>query len=64
MHNTFRIRFGVSVSDNRKSKIENRKLAGIIALVVTLAMCGAVAEAQQPAKVPRIGIPSGNRFHY
>jgi putative ABC transport system substrate-binding protein len=55
MHNTFRIRFGVSVSDNRKSKIENRKLAGIVALVVTLAMCGAVAQAQQPKKVPRIG---------
>jgi putative tryptophan/tyrosine transport system substrate-binding protein len=55
MHNTFRIRFGVSVSDNRKSKIENRKLAGIVALVVTLAMCGAVAQAQQAKKVPRIG---------
>jgi putative ABC transport system substrate-binding protein len=55
MHNTFRIRFGVSVSDNRKSKIENRKLVGIVALVITLAMCGAVAEAQQPKKIPRIG---------
>ena len=32
------------------------KLAGIVALVVTLAMGGAVAEAQQPAGIPRIGI--------
>ena len=42
-------------SDNPKSIIQNRKLVGIVALVVTLAMCGAVAEAQQPGKVPRIG---------
>ena len=42
-------------SDNRKSKIQNRKLVGIVALTVILAMCGAVAQAQQPKKVPRIG---------
>jgi len=40
---------------NRKSKIENRKWAGIVAVGVTLAMCGAVAEAQQP-KPSRIGV--------
>ena len=52
-----------SFSNNRKSKacgeyhrtIQSRKLAGIAALVVTLAMIGAVASAQQPKKVPRIG---------
>ena len=52
-----------SCSDNRKSKtcteprrsIQNRKWAGIVALVVTLAMCGAVALAQQPKKIHRIG---------
>jgi putative tryptophan/tyrosine transport system substrate-binding protein len=33
-----------------------RKLMGIVALVVTLAMWGAVAQAQQPARIPRIGI--------
>src|SRR6266705_2937048 len=49
------IRLWHSPSENRKSKIQNRKLAGIIALVVTFAMCGVVAEAQQPAKIPRIG---------
>ena len=32
-----------------------RKLVGIVALIVTLAMWGAVATAQQPTKVPRIG---------
>ena len=52
-----------SRSDNRKSKtcpelcrrIQNRKLVGIVTLVVALAVCGAVAQAQQPKKVPRIG---------
>ena len=39
-----------------ESKIENRKLVGIVALVVTLAMCGAVAEAQPPGKIFRIGL--------
>jgi putative tryptophan/tyrosine transport system substrate-binding protein len=42
-------------SDNRKSKIQNRKLVGVVALAVILAICGARAEAQQPTKIPRIG---------
>ena len=42
-------------SQNRKSKIENLKLAGIAALVVAIVMCGGVAHAQQQAKVPKIG---------
>jgi putative ABC transport system substrate-binding protein len=42
-------------SDNRKSAIENRKWVGIVAIVVTFATCGAVAQAEQPKKVPRIG---------
>ena len=54
-------------SDNRKSKtcpepsrrIQNRKLAGVVAIGITLAMCGAVAQAQQPAKVPRIAFLAG-----
>jgi putative tryptophan/tyrosine transport system substrate-binding protein len=52
-----------SCSDNRKSKtcpehcrrIQNRKSVGIVALIIAFAMCGAVATAQQPTKVPRIG---------
>ena len=44
-----------SCSDNRQSKIQNRKVVRIVTLVVILAMCGAVAQAQQPAKVPLIG---------
>jgi putative tryptophan/tyrosine transport system substrate-binding protein len=43
------------LSDNLKSKIGNRKWGGIIRLAVLFAMCGAVARAQQPKKVPRIG---------
>jgi putative tryptophan/tyrosine transport system substrate-binding protein len=41
-------------SDNRKSKIQKRKLVGIVALAVILTMYGAVAQAQ-PKKVPRLG---------
>jgi putative ABC transport system substrate-binding protein len=44
-----------SVSDNLKSKIGNQKWVGIFAIALTFAMCGAVAQAQQPKKVPRIG---------
>jgi ABC-type uncharacterized transport system substrate-binding protein len=44
-----------SFSGNRKSKIENPKWAGIFAIALTFAMCGAVVEAQQPKKVPLIG---------
>ena len=36
-------------------RIENLKLVGIFALVVTLAIGGAAAQAQQPKKVSRIG---------
>src|SRR4030095_10803475 len=39
----------------RKSKIENRKLVGIVAVVVTLAIGGTVSPAQQTGKIPRIG---------
>jgi putative ABC transport system substrate-binding protein len=39
----------------RQSKIENRKWGGIVTLVLTFAFSGAVATAQQPTKVPRIG---------
>jgi hypothetical protein len=55
MNGLFRIHFFDSQSDNLKSKIQNRKLVGTVALVVTFAMCGAMAQAQQPSKVPRIG---------
>jgi hypothetical protein len=50
-----RTAFRIARSDNRKSKIQNRKWAGLFAIVVALTVCGARAEAQQPKKVPRIG---------
>ena len=59
MQRQLRIQFGVSLSDNLKSKIQNRKLVGTVALVVTLAMGGAVAQAQQTVKVPGIGFLTG-----
>jgi len=43
-------------SGNPKSKIQNPKWDGIVAVVLTLAMWVAVAQAQQPGKIPRLGI--------
>jgi hypothetical protein len=60
MDKIFRLRFLSSPSDNRKSAIQNQKWVGIVALVVTLAMCGARAEAQQPKKVSRLGYLSNS----
>jgi putative ABC transport system substrate-binding protein len=60
MHNTLLKRFLNSRSDNLKSKIQNRKLVGIVALVIAFAMCGAVAAAQQTGKVLRIGFLDGS----
>jgi putative tryptophan/tyrosine transport system substrate-binding protein len=54
MNKTFWNRFLDSCSDNRKSKIENPKWAGIFAIALTFAFGGVVAQAQ-PAKVVRIG---------
>jgi len=54
-------------SDNRKSAIQNPKWAGLFAIIVALTVCGARAEAQQPTKIPRIGIlppgPISERVH-
>ena len=41
--------------DNRKSKIQNRKWTGMVAVIVTFTMCGGMANAQQ-AKVYRVGV--------
>lgn len=38
-----------------QSEIQNRKWAGLFAIVVALMVCGAVAQAQQSGKVSRIG---------
>jgi putative tryptophan/tyrosine transport system substrate-binding protein len=43
-------------SSSRKSKIQNPKCVGIFAIAVTLAFGGAVATAQQPRKIPTVGI--------
>jgi putative tryptophan/tyrosine transport system substrate-binding protein len=46
-----------SYSDNRKSAIQNPKWVGLaLVIALTFALGGAVAEAQQPARIPRIGI--------
>jgi putative ABC transport system substrate-binding protein len=59
VHNTLVKRFLDFRSDTRQSKIEKpprrRKLVGIVALVFTLAIGGAVAHAQQQGKIFRIG---------
>ena len=64
MNKTFCNRFSFFYSDNRKSKacteprrsIQNPKWVGIFAIAVTLGFGGAVATAQQPRKIPTIGI--------
>jgi putative tryptophan/tyrosine transport system substrate-binding protein len=55
MNEKSRLRVLNSCSGNRKSKIQNPKWSWGFALVVTLTMCGAVAEAQQP-KLYRVGV--------
>jgi putative ABC transport system substrate-binding protein len=46
-----------SYSDNRKSAIQNPKWVGLaLVIALTFALGGAVAQAQQPAGIPRIGI--------
>jgi putative tryptophan/tyrosine transport system substrate-binding protein len=44
-----------NISDNLKSKIENLKWWGIFTIALTFALGGAVAQAQQPKKIPHIG---------
>jgi putative ABC transport system substrate-binding protein len=55
MSNIFQILSLRFPSDNLKSKIENLKWVGIFAFILTFAFGGAVAEAQQPGKIFRIG---------
>jgi len=64
MNRTSWVRWLDCFSDNRKSKtcpelcrrIQNRKWAGLFAIVVALTVCGARVEAQQAARILRIGI--------
>ncbi|HET7005159.1 MAG TPA: hypothetical protein VFK65_06685, partial [Candidatus Binatia bacterium] len=49
-----------SCSANLRSKIQNLKLVGILAIAVTFAFGGAVALVQQPKKVPRLGYLSSS----
>jgi putative tryptophan/tyrosine transport system substrate-binding protein len=44
-----------SLSDNRKSAIQNRKWLGLFAIVFTFVFGGVEGVAQQPKKIPRIG---------
>jgi len=59
MNSVFRIRISHSQSGNRKCEIKNRKSAGLSVIACVFMMAGAVAQAQQPKKVPRIGYLSG-----
>jgi hypothetical protein len=52
VNKTFRIRYGFSCSDNRKSRIENLKWLGLPVLLFGWA---GAAQAQQPTKVPQVG---------
>src|SRR5687768_3732479 len=54
MHNTFRIRLGLSCSNNRKSEIGNLNWARLFAMVVAVMVSGTVVQAQQPKRIFRI----------
>jgi ABC-type uncharacterized transport system substrate-binding protein len=54
MSETFLVRPRLFRSDNRKSKIQNPKSVGFLAIVLALA-CGVGTLAQQPAKISMIG---------
>ncbi len=56
MRDRTRVRSPSFRSDNRKSKIQNRKLDGGVAVLVTLLLCAVAAQAQQRPKVARIGV--------
>jgi hypothetical protein len=58
MSESILIRSWDSLSDNRKSKIQNQKWTGLLAIVVALTTCGVRTEAQQAKKIPRIGFLS------
>ncbi|HEU4343791.1 MAG TPA: ABC transporter substrate-binding protein [Candidatus Binatia bacterium] len=45
-----------SCSENLKSKIQNLKWGGILAIAITFAIGGAVVHAQQPVKPRRVGL--------
>ena len=55
MHRTLLNLFFGSSSNNLKSKIQNPKWGGVVAIGVAFALFGAVVHAQQPKKLPRIG---------
>jgi putative tryptophan/tyrosine transport system substrate-binding protein len=60
MNNKFKLQRFDSCSDNRKSKIQNQKWLGLSVIAFVLVAAGATAQAQQPAKVARIGYLSGS----
>jgi putative ABC transport system substrate-binding protein len=55
MHSRTRMRCASYRSENLKSKIENPKWLGLFTIALAFTLIGAVAQAQQSAKMPRIG---------
>jgi putative tryptophan/tyrosine transport system substrate-binding protein len=55
MKKLLRIQFFGSQSDNLKPAIQNPKWVALFAIVITLTLCAAVAQAQQTGKIFRIG---------
>ena len=46
--------------NDRKSKLQNLKWVGIFAIAIELTLCGAMTEAQQPARMYRLGFVSSS----
>ena len=64
-HFEFRLLFFAPIIGNRKTcrerrrRIENQKWLGLSVITLGLVVCGAVAQAQQTLKIPRIGYVRG-----
>jgi len=58
MNERIRLRSSDCDASNQESRIKTANWLGLVAIGIAFAICGAVAEAQQPAKVPRIGFLS------
>ena len=60
MNEKFNFRALNSCSENLKAKIQNLKWLGLSVIAFVLVVTGAVAQAQQPPKGPRIGFLTAN----
>ena len=47
---------GSKACPEQRRRIQNLKLVGLVTFIIAFVICGVAVEAQQPARIPRIGI--------